>query len=564
MSLEDNKIDLALKSCKRAFYYIVFFGFISSFLTLATSIYSLEVFDRVLVSGSIETLVALTIIIVIFTVILHFIQAVRHIITHDISKYLDDKLSSLCISLSLVSLKDDNSKNTVTQNIRDLLLLRNFITSPALVTIIDAPWSLIYIIVIFLIHPLPGFIVVIGSILLLFLAWLNDILTRKKTLRANQLNMLSINELDIINRNAEVIEAMAMQNIIINNWQNINTELKELQNQILFKTNLVTNFTKFIRAVIYISLIATGAVLTLTNHMSPGGIIAISIVSAKALLPFDAAINLWNNLLNSKKSYDRLKNLAEDYINKTDLISLPEPQGKLKIEGLAFNFPNEKKPVIKGVNITINPGEVVAIIGPTGSGKSTLAKLIAGIYKPTHGVVRFDESDILHWNPDDIFNYVGYIPQNIELFNGTVKENIARMDKQAKDEDIIKAAQLAHSHNLILQLPNSYETDIGVCGSNISAGQKQRIALARAFYGNPKLLILDEPNSNLDREGEVALALSIEKSKKQKITTIVVSHRQNILQIVDKILVVYAGEAKIFGSRDEVLKKLQNMDGIKG
>ena len=560
MKLEDNKIDQALKACKRAFNYIIFFGFIASFLTLATSIYSLEVFDRVLSSGSIETLIALTIIIVIFSIILHFIQAIRLSITSHISKYLDKKLSSLFVGLSLTSLKTDNSKSSVPQNIKDLSAIRNFITSPTLITTIDAPWSLIYILVIFFIHPLPGFIVTAGALVLLFLAWLNDALTKKQTEKVNQMNIHSIKELEIINRNTEVIEAMAMKDTIIENWQEINQKLNNLQSELSFKSNVMTNFTKFFRAMIYVVLIAIGAVLTLTNKMSPGGIIAISILSSKALMPFDAAINLWNNLLNSKKAYDRLKKLTKDNDKEVDLISLPEPKGKLTIEGLAFNLPNNKKPIIKGVNITINPGEIVAIIGPTAAGKSTLSKLIAGIYKPTLGTVRLDNADILNWKPEEIGQYIGYLPQTIELFNGTIKQNIARMNKKAKDEDVVKAAGLAHTHNLILNLPKSYETDIGAWGANISAGQRQRIGLARAFFGNPKLVILDEPNSNLDQEGEVALAMTLKQAKKQKITTIVISHRQNVLQAVEKILVIHGGEAKIFGPRDEVLKKLQEMN----
>jgi len=560
MKLEDNKIDQALKACKRAFNYIIFFGFIASFLTLATSIYSLEVFDRVLSSGSIETLIALTIIIVIFSIILHFIQAIRLSITSHISKFLDKKLSSLFVGLSLTSLKTDNSKSSVPQNIKDLSAIRNFITSPTLITTIDAPWSLIYILVIFFIHPLPGFIVTAGALVLLFLAWLNDALTKKQTEKVNQMNIHSIKELEIINRNTEVIEAMAMKDTIIENWQEINQKLNNLQSELSFKSNVMTNFTKFFRAMIYVVLIAIGAVLTLTNKMSPGGIIAISILSSKALMPFDAAINLWNNLLNSKKAYDRLKKLTKDNDKEVDLISLPEPKGKLTIEGLAFNLPNNKKPIIKGVNITINPGEIVAIIGPTAAGKSTLSKLIAGIYKPTLGTVRLDNADILNWKPEEIGQYIGYLPQTIELFNGTIKQNIARMNKKAKDEDVVKAAGLAHTHNLILNLPKSYETDIGAWGANISAGQRQRIGLARAFFGNPKLVILDEPNSNLDQEGEVALAMTLKQAKKQKITTIVISHRQNVLQAVEKILVIHGGEAKIFGPRDEVLKKLQEMN----
>lgn len=558
MKLENNQIDQALKECKRAFNYILFFGLIVSFLTLATSIYSLEVFDRVLSSGSIETLIALTIIIVIFSIILHFVQGIRSAITNNISEYLDQKLSSLCISLSLTSLKTDNSKSSISQNIRDLSAIRNFINSPTLITTVDAPWSLLYIIVIFFIHPIPGFIISVGALILLFLAWLNNSITKEDYIKVNEMSIHSNRELEILNRNVEVIEAMAMKNTLISNWQEINQRLNNLQNSLSLKSNVIGNFTKFFRAMIYIILVAVGAILTITHKMSPGGIIAISILSGKALAPFDAGISLWNNVINSKKSYDRLKILTQENVVEDDLISLPEPEGKLTIEQLVFNLPSSNKPIIKGINININPGEIIAIIGQTAAGKSTLAKLIAGIYKPTLGVVRLDGADILNWKSQEVGKYIGYLPQDVELFNGSIKQNIARMDKDAQSEAVIKAAQMANVHNLIVNLPKSYETDIGSWGTKISAGQRQRIGLARAFYGNPKLLILDEPNSNLDQEGELALAMALKKAKENKITTIVISHRQNILQAVEKILVIHNGEAKMFGPRDEVLKNLQN------
>ena len=559
MKSGDNQIDQALKSCKRALGYIVFFGFIISFLTLATSIYSLEVFDRVLSSGSIETLIALTIIILIFSVILHFVQAVRSIITFHISKYLDKKLSSFFVGLSLSCTKANDLKSPASQNIKDLSAIRNFITSPNLIVVIDAPWSVIYILVIFIIHPLLGFVVSAGALFLLFLAWLNNALTTKESAKIGQINIHSLKELEIMGRNSEVIEAMAMKDRLISNWQQTNQKLNDMQSDLAFKATAMSGFSKFFRAMIYIAVIAIGAVLTLTNKMSPGGIIAISILSSKALAPFDAAISLWNSLLNAKKSYDRLKTLTKDNEQKPDLITLPVPEGKLAIQQLVFSLPQAKTPIIKGINININAGEIIAIIGPTAAGKSTLAKLIAGIYKPTLGVVRFDNADILNWKAEQIGKHIGYLPQDIELFNGSIKQNIARMDKNAKSEDIIKASQFAHTHNLILSLPQAYETDIGAWGAKISSGQKQRIALARAFYGDPRLVILDEPNSNLDREGESALVMTLKQAKKNKITVIVISHRQNVLQAVDKILVIHQGQAKMFGARDEILNKLKQI-----
>ena len=557
-NLGENQLDEALKTSKRAFIYLIFFGFVASFLTLATSIYSLQVFDRVLSSGSIPTLLWLTVLMVIFSAVLNFIQGIRTSITQGIGKYLNNKLSSLLVNLSFTSLKKSNLNLGISQNIHDLSAIRNFITSPGFITAIDAPWSLIFIIVMFMIHPLPGFIILFGAISLLFLAWVNNFLTKKLSEKNSQLQNQTSRELDIMGKNVEVIEAMRMQNNLITTWQESNKKLSKVAADLHYKINIIANFTKFFRGMIYVAIVASGAILTLKNSMSGGGIIACTILSSRALLPFDQAINLWNSYLNSKKSYLRLKKLIADNFIKESETELPEPVGKVQIEKLSFMLPKVTQPIIKGVNIEVNPGEIVAIIGPTAAGKSTLSKLIAGIYKPTSGAVRLDSADITNWKSEQLSEYIGYLPQDVELFNGNVKTNIARMSSEPDDVKVIEAAKLAHAHDLILRLPKGYESDIGLWGSNISAGQRQRIALARAFYGNPKLVILDEPNSNLDQDGDQALTNCLIGAKQKKITTFIVSHRQHILEAVDKILVMVNGEAKFFGPRDEVLQKLKN------
>lgn len=554
----ENQLDEALKAGKRAFIYLIFFGFVASFLTLATSIYSLQVFDRVLSSGSIPTLLWLTVLMVVFSAVLNFIQGIRTSIAQGIGKYLNDKLSSLLVNLSFTSLKKSNLHQGISQNMRDLSAIRAFITGPGFLTAIDAPWSFIFIIVMFMIHPLPGFIILFGAIALLFLAWVNNFLTKKLSEKNNQLQQQTSRELDIMGKNVEVIEAMRMQNNLITTWQESNKKLTKVAADLHYKINIISNITKFFRGMIYVAIVATGAILTLENKMSGGAIIACTILSSKALLPFDQAINLWNSFLNSKKSYQRLKKLITDNFVQESDTELPEPVGKVQIDKLSFMLPRVKQPIIKGVNIEVNPGEIVAIIGPTAAGKSTLSKLIAGIYKPTSGAVRLDSADITNWKSEQLSEYIGYLPQDVELFNGNVKTNIARMSQEPDDTKVIEAAQLACAHDLILRFPQGYESDIGLWGSNISAGQRQRIALARAFYGNPKLVILDEPNSNLDQDGDQALTNCLMGAKKKKITTFIVSHRQHILEAVDKILVMVNGEAKFFGPRNEILQKLKN------
>ena len=536
---------------------MVFFGFVVSFLTLATSLYSLQVFDRVLSGGSYETLIMLTIIMIVFSAVLNFVQGIRSTISYKIGEYLDKKLASLTIDLSFTSLKKDAAKNAISQNIKDLHAIKNFIASPNLTHAIDAPWSLIFILVIFIIHPLLGVIVSIGAIILLLLAWANDFFTKKLSAKSNEISVAAYKELDMMAKNVEVIEALRMKKNLISNWHEIYDKNLKVAGELNFKVSIISNLTKFFRGMIYVLTVAFGAVLVITNSMSSGGIMACSILSGKALAPFDAAISLWNGLLSAKKSYERLKNLIKENYVEASNISLPEPKGEIHIEKLGFIPPKTSKPIIKAVNITIEAGDITAVIGPTAAGKSTLAKLIVGILKPSTGFVRLDGADILNWKDEDLANYIGYLPQDIELFNGAVKSNIARMNKKADDKEIIAAAQLAHVHDMILKLPQGYETDIGVWGSSISAGQRQRIALARAFFGNPKLVVLDEPNSNLDQDGEKALLNCLKAAKARGVTVLIISHRQQILEAVDKILVLYDGEAKFFGERNEVLEKLK-------
>lgn len=552
---EDDILDSSIKSCRRAISYLIFFGFVASFLTLATSVYSLEVFDRVLSSGSFATLGVLTLIIVIFYAILSFIQSIRSAILVDIGNFIDQKLSSFLIHISFDSLKNNPGKEPPSHNIRDLNNIKNFISGHNFITAIDAPWSIIYIIVIFFIHWILGWIVVCGAILLFLMALANDSLTKKLSEKVGGANHFLNKDLEVIERNVEVVEAMRMKHNLIDNWQLNNQKLKKLQHQLHYRSHVISNISKFLRGLIYVSTVAVGAILVINHQMSSGGIVACSILSSKALAPFDAAISLWNSFLSTKKSYFKLKGIIKENPLSSDNISIPDLRGDVAIEKLTFFAPKSKKPIINGVNVNIKAGEIIAIIGPSASGKSTLAKLICGIYHPTSGAVRLDGNDIRNCNNDDLAKHLGYLPQDVELFSGSVKSNIAKMHKNFEDKDVTTAANIAFAHQMILKLPKGYETDIGIWGTKLSAGQRQRIALARAFYGNPKLVILDEPNSNLDNEGEEALANCLIEAKKRKITVLIISHREKIISHVDKILVLVNGEAKAFGTKEEISKK---------
>lgn len=545
----------SLYACRRAFKYNLFFSFVASIITIATSMYSLQVFDRVLSSSSISTLVALTIITLGLLVILGFIHVVRTFLLIDVSNYLNSKLSNKLLDISISKSAIFNNLQS-TQNLGDLNVIKNFLTGAGINSLFDAPWALLYIIAIYFVHPLLCLVVIISAICLLILAYYNEKVLKPLLNEANELNVKNARDLELMNRNAEVIEAMGMKSNIILNYNELSIKIQDLQYKASRKSGIISNITKTFRMFVYILSTAVAAYLVIDNKMSPGGMVAVSILSGKALAPFDAAMEIWKSVINARKSYDRLnKNIQLDNIRQNSM-KLNKPQGNLEIERISYISPITKKTIIKGMNIKINAAEVVGILGPSGAGKTVFAKLISGIWQPTTGIVRLDSANIYTWNREDIGNHIGYLPQDIELFNGSVKDNIARMDKKADSNLVIEASESAFVHDMILRLPNGYETDIGIGGTQLSAGQRQRIALARAFYDNPKVIILDEPNSNLDQDGDVALAKAILKAKEKQSTVIVISHRQSILNVVDKLLVIYDGEAKMFGARDDVLKEL--------
>lgn len=551
---ELNDLELTLINTKRAFKYIIFFGFIINLLTIATSVYSLQVFDRVLSTRSVNTLIALTIINLLFLITLGVIQYIRSEISMGISEYIEKKLSKKLFNISISnSIISNNANGSI--NIRDLNNLKSFI-SGTFVALLDAPWSILYIISLYFIHPLICLLVIISGIALLMIAYLNEKITKEPFGRANDISIKSNQMIDLASRNAEVVEGMGMGADVVNNWSIVNEESIIMQNKASRISSVLSNITKTLRTVIYTLSTALGAYLVINNRMSSGGMIAGSILSGKALAPFESAIGIWKQVINVRKSYSRMsENLSKSPL-RNESITLPEPKGEVIVDKVGYVTADTRFLIIKGVNIKINQGEVVAVIGSSGSGKTTLLKIIAGIYKPTSGVVRLDGADIYRWPRRQINEYVGYLPQDIELFDGTIKENIARMNKGASDEKIIEAAQMANVHSIILNLQNGYETNIGNDGCHLSSGQRQRIALARAFYNNPKLIIMDEPNSNLDMEGDKAFMEALKKAKSRGQTIIVVSHKTQILSIADKTLYMQNGEAKMYDDTQKVVLAL--------
>jgi PrtD family type I secretion system ABC transporter len=470
-----------------------------------------------------------------------------------VSNWLDEKLSSVLFNSSIEA--QGSNKNISSQNMRDLQTLKSFISGPNLATLFDAPFAVIYLIMIFFIHFINGFITLIGGLIMLKMAYINEKSTKELIDKTNQMQIEVMKDFEIISSNSEVINAMGMKANVRENWQAGNDELRKASTDLTTLSNKISSITKTLRMALQTITMASSAILVMYNKMSSGGIIATSILAGKALAPFDNAIGLWKSLKTARSSYFRLNESLKYYVEEKGKIELPIPRGEIIVDKLIYKLEKSDRLLIKGISFKINHGEVIGIIGPTGSGKTTLARLLVGVLKPNSGIVKIDGANLFDQDLEKIGKHIGYLPQDVELFKGLVKHNIARMDKNAKDEEIIKASQFCDVHGIILSLSQGYETLIEKDASNLSAGQKQRIALARAYFGDVKFVVLDEPNSNLDTEGETALNNTILRAKENKITTIIITHRTSVISICDKVMVLRDGEIKSFDSIDKILGK---------
>lgn len=546
----------ALKSylgkCKAAFYFAFFFSFFINIFSLAMPIYSMQVLDRVLSSNSIETLVFLSLVILLFFIFLGILTTIRASIFLHISNWLDKKLAPVLLDFSVDS---GGSKNLTNQNLRDLQTIKSFISGQSLGVIFDAPFAIIFLIVIFFIHPINGLVASVGALLLLKMAFINEKMTKALIEKSNEMQVELMRDFELISSNSESIKAMGMKESVKDNWQKSNTKFREVSTKLSNRYNRISSVTKSIRFTIQMFTTAASAILVIYNKMSVGGIIAVSILSGKALAPFDSAVSLWKTIVTVKKSYARLNDSLKNFGVKIDKITLPELKGEIFVDKLFYKLEKSDRILIKGISFKIEAGQTVAIIGPSASGKTTLARILVGVISASSGIIRLDGADLVDQDFEKIGKYIGYLPQDIELFKGTIKENIARMNKDAKDEDIIKAAELCGIHKMILTLPNGYETMVDKDSLNLSAGQKQRMALARACFGDVKLVILDEPNSNLDTEGEMALIKILEGFRERKITTIIITHKPSIAGFCDKIMILKEGQISAFDDAEKILKK---------
>jgi ATP-binding cassette, subfamily C, bacterial EexD len=548
-----SELGEALKSCKSAFVGAGVFSFFINILMLVSPIYMLQIYDRVLSSRSITTLTVLTVVAVGLLWVYSLLETLRSRVLVRIGGRLDRRLNSRVFgALFKAALYKPGMGSG--QAVRDLDTLREFLTGSGLFAFFDAPWLPIYLLCVFLIHPMLGIVSTIGGLCIFALAISQELATRKTLGEATNAGIRAGRFLDNSLRNVEALTAMGMLPSMLRRWQDRRQRTLVLQALASDRAGIITALSKFTRVVLQTAILGFGAYLVIKNEITAGLMIAASIMMGRALAPIEMAVATWKQLLAARSAYARLASLLQAIPADADHMPLPAPQGALELDRVIAAPPGTNVPVIKGVGFRLGAGDALGIIGPSAAGKSSLARLIVGVWPAHSGVVRLDGADIQTWDKERLGPNIGYLPQDIELFEGTIAENIARFGEVAP-EDVIEAARLAGVHDMILQLAQGYDTPIGPGGLTLSGGQRQRVGLARALYRTPSLIVLDEPNSNLDRDGEAALARTMAELKAKKKTTIVITHRPSILASVDYIMVMNAGLIEGFGPRDEVLAK---------
>ncbi|WP_415892749.1 type I secretion system permease/ATPase [Neptuniibacter sp. PT8_73] len=555
---ESSFIKSTLSKIKGGLKAVLLFSFFINLLMLAAPLYMLQVFDRVLGSGSTDTLIFLSIATILAIATLAGLELTRGRIMLKLGIWLEQNLTPNVFTQSIME-ASRNSKSQTAQGLRDVAILRNFLTGSAIFPIMDIPWLPIFLGFIYLLHPLLGIIATAGALLLFSLAVLNDLLCRKQLQSSSNASITGLQQAESALRNANVATAMGFTDNLVNRWQKQNTETLYHLAEASKISGLLTSASKFIRLAVQIAIMGVGAWLVLASEMTAGAMVAGSILLGRALAPVDQAMGSWKNAIAAKSAMTRLETLCEITKPAETGIQLPDPQGSVKIENMVFAYSRESEPTFRGLNLKLQAGESLGVIGPTASGKSTLAELLTGNLIPESGHIRFDSADIHRLNSADRRQLIGYLPQTIQLFPGTVSENIACMGEIDADA-VVKAAQLANLHDTILSLPEGYETEIGESGTVLAGGQRQRLALARALYANPKLLVLDEPNASLDFSGDAALINSLKSLKQQGTTSIIITHRPSILKHADKILVLYPGGKYEIGSREQMFKKVTASD----
>lgn len=549
-----SELKKSLLSAKKSFIMVGLFSMFINILMLVPPLYMLQLYDRVLGSRSQDTLIMLTLIVVVLFITMGLLEVVRSRVLVRVGNKLDSMLSQRIFD-NLFELERKAPGRSSSMPLNDLTQVRQFMTGNGLFAFFDAPWMPIYIIVLFIFHPAFGFFAIFAAIVLVGITVANEYSTKDKLAEANNLSRASTIYVDSNIRNAEVVNAMGMRNNISKVWADKYYGFLNAQNIASDSAGVWSNLSKSLRVMFQSLILGLGAYLAINMEVTPGMMIAASIIMGRALAPLDLIIGSWKGFSSARSSYERIEGLLNDFPKDKEYMQLPAPKGEITLENVVVIPPSGTVPSLKGISMRIEKGDVVGIIGPSAAGKSSLARVMLGLWPLTNGVARIDKADISQWNREDLGQYVGYLPQDIELFEGTVSQNIARFG-EVEPEKVVEAASKAGVHEMILKLPEGYDTKIGPGGASLSGGQRQRIGLARALYNNPVFVVLDEPNSNLDDVGEAALVEAIKTLRASGTTVVIITHRTNVLQATNKLALINNGVLELYGNTNDVLNAI--------
>ncbi|PZP47533.1 MAG: type I secretion system permease/ATPase [Azospirillum brasilense] len=550
---KDTVLSRALAACRQQFIGVALFSGVVNVLQLTISLYMMQVFDRVLATRSTDTLLWLTVVAGSAILLLAVLEGVRGQVMQRAAGWIEARVAPEGFLRALEA--QLRGRTYRTEALRDLSLARNWLGSPAALALYDVPWVPIYLAVIFLLHPLLGSVALGGAVLLFLLTLLGEAVTSPLLKQAGTASLLANRRAEMLIRNAEVIDSMGMAPAVLRRWREAVADGTPQQERAANRAALLMSVTKFTRLALQIAILGLGAWLVLRQELTAGASIAGSIIMGRALAPVEQVIAGWKGLVQVRQALQRLKTFLALPRLRPAGMPLPEPKGRLVAERLAYAPPGQTAAVIKGLSFAIEAGESVAIIGPSAAGKTTLVRLLIGTLAPSAGAARLDGADVSTWLREDLGRHLGYLPQDVELFEGSVFRNIARMG-EAEPEDVFAAAKLAGCHEMILRLPQGYDTEVGEAGQQLSGGQRQLVGLARALFGQPKLLVLDEPDSSLDGDAEARLLNALRELREHGTTVVLVSHRPVLVQGVDKVMLLRDGQIEAFGPRQEVLNRV--------
>lgn len=556
-----ESLAVALRACRRHFLAVAIFSALLNLLFLVPMLYMLQVYDRVIPTRGGLTLFFLTLVLLFGLITLAMLDFVRTRLLVRASIRLDRQLAGLLLDTTLAR-RDKTFDAVARQAMREFDTLRQALTGPAIIAFCDAPWCPIYIIVCLVIHPLIGLLVLAGAGMLGFVAYRNQRTTGEPLQRANEAAARAYASQEQVLAGAENVRALGMRQAMVRRHLAERGSMMEQQTYASFASSRYVTISKFLRLALQSLALGLGAWLAIHNSISGGAVFAASFLAGRALQPIEQLLGSWRTVIQAKSAYEKLNSLLAARETEIALTQLPPPEGRMDVEQLWVSNAAGDGAILANISFKLMPGEIIAVVGPSGAGKSTLLRMLSGAGRPDRGTIRIDHASMLDWDPERLAPYMGYLPQDVSLFAGTVKENIARFqggaDSEAGEIDAkaIAAAKFCQAHELILGLPNGYDSLLGWGGRGLSAGQAQRIGLARALYGEPPIILLDEPNSHLDATGEGQLIETLVALKRRKAGVLVVAHRMGVLAAVDKILVLREGQIEAFGARDEIIARI--------